>query len=549
MKRMKKFIAVVACFCMLFGTTLTVHADSTVNPKVMDAAKGVVQIWLTYTDESNFEWVIQSGSGFLIGGDGPDTIVTNNHVVTMDQATRQVAKDSFGRDILNDLEVKVVVDRDLTRTATLTELNSQQYDIAVLKLDEPMYGTEALKINTSENLSKTQKVFALGFPEITQMQKDKVFYTSDDVTITSGTISDITEIEQTKHIQHECKLSSGNSGGPLVNEAGEVVGVNRASLNDAYYYSVMGSELVKLLDKYGFDYVGTSGNTVSEDDGDVEPAETVDKSKLQDAINSAKEKAKDLGKYTEESASFFEAVLASAEDVLNDEGADQDAVDGAVKDLKEAKLEEKSGVPMVWIIGGAAAGVVLIIIIIAVVMSSKKKKKKAQTSQGNMQSTSMPNQMPPVSPIPNQAPPVPPMQYQAPPMPSQVPPMRPNFSDGAGETSVLNQGAGETTLLSSQMVPKATLRRVSNGESGIINKNGYKIGKERSRVDFCISNNNSISRVHAEITFENGAFYITDQNATNFTFVNGNKVNSGQKMRLNSGDKIKLSDEEFEFRA
>lgn len=104
-------------------------------------------------------------------------------------------------------------------------------------------------------------------------------------------------------------------------------------------------------------------------------------------------------------------------------------------------------------------------------------------------------------------------------------------------------------MLSAQAVPTATLRRSLNGETAIINKSNYKIGKEKSKVDFCISNNSSVSRVHAEITYENGAFYITDQNATNFTFVNGNKVNPGQKVKLNNGDKIKLSDEEFEFKA
>ena len=38
-------------------------------------------------------------------------------------------------------------------------------------------------------------------------------------------------------------------------------------------------------------------------------------------------------------------------------------------------------------------------------------------------------------------------------------------------------------------------------------------------------------------------------NSTNFTYVNGAKLNGGQEQLLNNGDKIKLSDEEFEFKA
>ncbi|MEF9840799.1 MAG: FHA domain-containing protein, partial [Lachnospiraceae bacterium] len=46
---------------------------------------------------------------------------------------------------------------------------------------------------------------------------------------------------------------------------------------------------------------------------------------------------------------------------------------------------------------------------------------------------------------------------------------------------------------------------------------------------------------------KNGGFYIVDKNSSNFTFLNGNKVAPGQENRLSSGDRVKFSDEEFEF--
>ena len=68
------------------------------------------------------------------------------------------------------------------------------------------------------------------------------------------------------------------------------------------------------------------------------------------------------------------------------------------------------------------------------------------------------------------------------------------------------------------------------------------------KVDYCISDNNTISRTHAQITYKNGEYYITDLKSTNYTYVNGNKVAADQDIKLRNGDKIKLSDEEFEFR-
>ena len=51
------------------------------------------------------------------------------------------------------------------------------------------------------------------------------------------------------------------------------------------------------------------------------------------------------------------------------------------------------------------------------------------------------------------------------------------------------------------------------------------------------------------VAVKNGATYLTDMNAANGTFVNGVKVLPNQEIALKTGDKIKLADEEFEFRA
>ena len=93
----------------------------------------------------------------------------------------------------------------------------------------------------------------------------------------------------------------------------------------------------------------------------------------------------------------------------------------------------------------------------------------------------------------------------------------------------------------------AALTRVKNGEHINISRQEFKIGKERARVDYCIPDNNSISRHHASIINKGGMFYLVDMKSTNHTFVNGNEVIPEQGIKLNSGDRFKLADEEFEF--
>ena len=156
----------------------------------------------------------------------------------------------------------------------------------------------------------------------------------------------------------------------------------------------------------------------------------------------------------------------------------------------------------------------------------------------------MPPQQPVGVGVPHQAPMAP--AAPRPPVPPVAP--MPPMNEGAGETTVLNEGAGETTVLGGGAAA-ASLTRVKTGEKVAITSAEFVIGKEKRRVNFCISDNNSISRAHAKIVRRGSAYYVVDMNSTNFTFVNGTKLASGQEQLLSDGDKVKLSDEEFEFKA
>lgn len=120
-----------------------------------------------------------------------------------------------------------------------------------------------------------------------------------------------------------------------------------------------------------------------------------------------------------------------------------------------------------------------------------------------------------------------------------------------GETTVLGVGseAGETTVLgaSQAQIIKPYLLRIKNNERIELNKPVFRIGKERSYVDYFVSDNTAVSRSHANIINKDNKFYIVDTNSTNHTYVNGSMIQSNVETKIEHGTKIRLANEDFEF--
>ena len=91
------------------------------------------------------------------------------------------------------------------------------------------------------------------------------------------------------------------------------------------------------------------------------------------------------------------------------------------------------------------------------------------------------------------------------------------------------------------------LIRRSNGERIPVDKPVFRIGKERSYVDYFVSNNHAISRSHADIICRNGRYYICDRNSTNKTYCNGRMLIPEDEVQIVNGDLLQLANEEFEF--
>lgn len=122
-----------------------------------------------------------------------------------------------------------------------------------------------------------------------------------------------------------------------------------------------------------------------------------------------------------------------------------------------------------------------------------------------------------------------------------------------GDTTVLGGGSiGETTVLNA--VPQAAqivtphLIRAKNNEKIMLNKPVFRIGKERSYVDYFVADNTAVSRSHANMISRDGEFFIVDTNSKNHTYVNGTMIQSNAETKIVHGDKIRLANEDFEFK-
>jgi S1-C subfamily serine protease len=142
-----------------------------------------------------------TGSGFVIDDEGH--VLTNNHVV--EGATRITVK-------LGDSETSH--DAEVVGADPAT-------DVALLKVDAPASELHPLTLGSSAEMEVGDPVVAIGNPF------------GLDRTVTSGIVSALQRQIQAPNgfsidnvIQTDAAINPGNSGGPLINGAGEVIGIN-----------------------------------------------------------------------------------------------------------------------------------------------------------------------------------------------------------------------------------------------------------------------------------------------------------------------------------
>lgn len=116
------------------------------------------------------------------------------------------------------------------------------------------------------------------------------------------------------------------------------------------------------------------------------------------------------------------------------------------------------------------------------------------------------------------------------------------------ETELLNDEDGTVLLAENQVnIHFASLFRVLTEETVTINKPVFRLGKERSYVDYFVTNNNAVSRSHADIITRGNRYFVTDLNSKNKTFINDQVIPVQQEIEIFDGDHLKFANEEFVF--
>ena len=121
---------------------------------------------------------------------------------------------------------------------------------------------------------------------------------------------------------------------------------------------------------------------------------------------------------------------------------------------------------------------------------------------------------------------------------------RPNNYGGTvfiAPSDIANEGE---SILGAEETPYIT--RLKDGLTYPITKEEYTIGRNKDEVD-CFIDNATVGRTHAKIVCRNGVCEIYDLGSVNKTFVNGFRVAGNKSMKLQPGDRIRLSNEEFDF--
>ncbi len=256
MKYGKRFL----CFCitvlLLIGLlAVCACADSS---RVEAAQNSVVRVYVTKQSE-----VYSIGSGFAVGeaDKKPDIIVTNYHVV--EDGTNSVYVTTI--DANNGIKAEVIY-------------KDTVHDIAILRLSQKLNDRAPIALLSSKEIHKSQDIYCIGFPFSSDYFSNNQTFDSrvENMTVTKGTVSNNAYISDgVEYILSDAKANSGNSGGPMVDEYGQAIGINAAILPSTESYgsnmtvAVSIDYVMDILDDLDITYIKGSadGKVQGKDEG------------------------------------------------------------------------------------------------------------------------------------------------------------------------------------------------------------------------------------------------------------------------------------------
>lgn len=271
MTKRYRFLAAAMALLLFIGLLPAAAAENAVqNPEeaqmLEQVRRSVVHLYAIGTSERAHLRSRWTGSGFAVGiaGTESDIFLTNWHVVT-------------GSGEFNAEEVRLWLLLDnaefdenqepLPGCAIACQVLAATTgfpDVAVIRAVEPT-GRKALPLLSSRRVIDRTPVYAFGFPGLreTRFGADSG---SEDVDVTHGLIDrrlTMTSAGDTRCLIHSAAIRHGNSGGPLVNRQGAVVGLNTYGFEEdvttELFCSVYIDYGMKMLDRLGIPYTTADG--------------------------------------------------------------------------------------------------------------------------------------------------------------------------------------------------------------------------------------------------------------------------------------------------
>lgn len=223
-------------FALLLAAFTLVPTAALAEPGDIEAsARGVVRVIIIGKDGEEI-FAISHGTGFAVGG---NRIVTNAHVV------REAVED-------DRLSIGVVPAEGAEAVYARLVAVSPDNDLALLELTEPL----ALPpLTIAGNPAQSGSVTAVGYPmNVDRAQglgQSDIFRAQPPVTAT-GFLSGRRPSREFDTILHTAPIARGNSGGPLLDDCGRVIGVNSFGTESAgsdaeFFFAVSTRELLPFL--------------------------------------------------------------------------------------------------------------------------------------------------------------------------------------------------------------------------------------------------------------------------------------------------------------
>lgn len=257
MKILKNAICLLVCLVITAG--MTICACAATPSEARDSVVLITAGFSKYvdTDGSVYNNILGKGSGFAIGkpGEPISNIVTNAHVVT----------DAYGNKA-DSVTVYFSAAANKYMTAQIYVLDTKR-DLCVLRLPESTTERRAMVLCRSNEIDIDDEYAALGYPSVAEKNNDFIAYDQKDIVITKGGIAKQTMNSDGVDVYMiDIAISEGNSGGPLVNSKGEVVGINTyytsnkagllsTQVDASANYAVTVDELVRIIDRETVPYV------------------------------------------------------------------------------------------------------------------------------------------------------------------------------------------------------------------------------------------------------------------------------------------------------